>query len=601
MIEKIRIKNFKSIIDATIEFNDLIYVLAGQNEAGKSSILEALNAFENDIVDKENLNFEEESNGNTTQSIEVTYKIQDDYFYNQLELECFELIPENKRVLLNSKLFNIEKLKRLTKYTLTKSCNISDDSQNFSLSVNEEAFQIICSSVNGLPNDSDDVVNTLIKILRPIIDLKNYREDVEENIWQSSPSIKLFESSADLLPDSIYVEDIINKNESSGGFKAVKNFEKILGIDFEKISLQSDSIKKGNIEKYNNTITATFQEDWSQSISGDKKVEINFELNNDKSGKERIKFFIKSKDGVFLEPRRRSKGLIWFLSLWLELKASEKLNKIVFLFDEPGLSLHVKANAAMLKVFKKLSKKNHQIIYSTHSPSLIELDKLNNIGLVLNTEKEGTIVEGLTSSKIDSSFKRDALQPISEAMGLEPLKEFSILSRKNIIVEGLSDFWYFNAMAKILNRKNEYKFVPGIGVKSSKLYPLISFCIGYGLEWVLIMENGENPLATKSELLNHVFFNDENEINEKVKIIDFKEIEDMFSLSDLNLLNSKISLNSKKKPSEIIGKKKIIFARDFFSMVDKGLITKEKLQDSTIKNFENIFDFIDEKLYNIKT
>lgn len=192
------------------------------------------------------------------------------------------------------------------------------------------------------------------------------------------------------------------------------------------------------------------------------------------------------------------------------------------------------------------------------------------------------------------------MQPISEAMGLEPLKEFSILSRKNIIVEGLSDFWYYNAMAKILNRKNEYKFVPGIGVKSSKLYPLISFCIGYGLEWVLIMENGENPLDTRAELLNHVFFNDENEINEKVKIIDFKEIEDMFSLSDLNLLNLKTSLNSKKKPSEIIGKRKIIFARDFFSMADKGLITKDKLEDSTIKNFENIFDFIDEKLFNLK-
>ena len=445
------------------------------------------------------------------------------------------------------------------------------------------------------------VVNlTVFSTLSPIVDLTKQKSEIILSIWKSCPNIVFFDNIADLLPDEIYIDELIKGDAGQKGIKAVQNFEEIIGVDFVSLSKKSPVLKKGNIEKYNNSITATFQKDWKQKIAGENQAEINFELTYDETGKEKVLFYIKSKDGVYLQPRRRSKGLIWFLSLWLELKASEKYSNIVFLFDEPGQNLHVKACNDMMQVFKNLSKSGHQIIYSTHSPSLIELDKLHNIGLVLNTEKEGTIVEGLTSSKIDSSFKRDALQPISEAMGLEPLKEFSILSRKNIILEGLSDFWYYNAMAKILNRKNEYKFVPGIGVKSSKLYPLISFCIGYGLEWVLIMENGENPLATKAELLNHVFFNDENEINEKVKIIDFKEVEDMFSLSDLNLLDSKISINSKKKASEIIGKRKIIFARDFFSMVDKGLITKEKLQDSTIKNFESIFDFIDEKLFNIK-
>jgi predicted ATP-dependent endonuclease of OLD family len=116
----------------------------------------------------------------------------------------------------------------------------------------------------------------------------------------------------------------------------------------------------------------------------------------------------------------------------------------------------------MLKVFRNLVENGHQIIYATHTPSLIEIDKLHNIGLVVNTEDNGTVVESLTSSNIDSQHKRDALQPISEAMGLEPFNDFTIISKKNIILEGLSDFWYFKAMSIILNKKNEYKFVPGI-------------------------------------------------------------------------------------------------------------------------------------------
>lgn len=87
MIKKIHIKNFKSIVDTKIDFSEKIYVLAGQNEAGKSSILEAINAFELDTIDRENLNYDEENNGNLKQLISITYTTNDNFF-NELEIEC---------------------------------------------------------------------------------------------------------------------------------------------------------------------------------------------------------------------------------------------------------------------------------------------------------------------------------------------------------------------------------------------------------------------------------------------------------------------------------------------------------------------------------
>lgn len=598
MIKKIRIQNFKSIIDTTIDFNDNIFVLAGQNEAGKSSILEALNVFEDEIIDKENLNFEEESKGNLKQSVAITYSVNDKAFYECFEELCAKLVEESlKKTIPDFKLFNIEKLSKLKEFTLTRSINFEKDNE-FSLELNEPAFEIIKASLNGLPNENENIVTTLVKIIRPFIDIKSNRNNIILNLWKSCPDIILFDDVAELLPDYIYISDLINEDNNVKGYKAVKNIEAIIGINFISLSQKSTTLKKGSVESAHKSITATFQSDWKQKIAGNNQVEINFELGFDKTGKEIITFYLKSKDGVYLEPRRRSKGLIWFLSLWLELKASESSNKIIFLFDEPGLNLHVKANNDMLSVFKKLAKNGHQIIYSTHSPSLIELDKLHNIGLVLNTEKKGTVVEGLTSSLLDTTYKKDALQPISEAMGLEPFKEFSILSKKNIIVEGLSDFWYYKGISTILNRKNEYKFVPAIGVKSSKLFPLISFCIGYGLEWVLIVENGENPKNTKNELLDSVFLNDNEEMNKRIKTINFKEVEDMFTISDFKLLDSKIDINSKKQPSEIIGKRKIIFARNFFTQIENGNITIDNINPETIKNFEEVFDFIDIKLFS---
>lgn len=594
MISKIRIQNFKSIIDTTIDFNDSIYVLAGQNESGKSSILEAIHAFEDAILNRENLNYEEESKGNLKQFISITYQVNDKLL-QRFEKTCLELVKEEVRKEPNYKVFNIEKLSKLKEFTLTRVFDFENEQETrFSLELNDQAFNIIKSSINGEPNEKDDTLTTIVKILIPKIDINTNKKAVIENLWKSCPAIIFFDDVADLLPDEIYIDDLINIDETKKGIKAVKNFEEIIKIDFISLSRKSDVLKKGNIETLNNTITANFQKDWKQKIAGNNQVKLSFELSYDVTGKEKVSFFIKSKDGVYLQPRRRSKGLIWFLSLWLELKASETYNGVVFLFDEPGHNLHVKANNDMLEVFKNLSNKGHQIIYSTHSPSLIELDKLHNIGLVLNTENNGTIVEGLTTSKLDSTYKKDALQPISEAMGLEPLKDFSILSKKNVLIEGLSDFWYYQGMRKILNRNNDYKFVPGVGIKSSKIFPLISFCIGYGLDWLLVMDNGVNPKNTKKELLEVIFSNDEDEINKKVKLVEFEEIEDMFTINDIKLIDNKINTNTHKKNSEIIGNnRKILFSRKFFQLVENKFITKDKLSSQTVKNFEEVFNFID--------
>ncbi|MCF2141261.1 MAG: ATP-binding protein [Candidatus Lokiarchaeota archaeon] len=48
----------------------------------------------------------------------------------------------------------------------------------------------------------------------------------------------------------------------------------------------------------------------------------------------------------------------------------------MLLLDEPGLSLHAKAQNDFLKFINEKLASNHQVIYTTHSPFMIDPSKL---------------------------------------------------------------------------------------------------------------------------------------------------------------------------------------------------------------------------------
>jgi len=601
-ITKIRIKNFRSIKDSgDIEFVDNLFVLAGQNESGKSSILEAMEAYENENFNRDNVNFEEFQNDNNAQEICCTYTIDNiDSFVSGLESEIRDQFKVDAEDFLDTKKI----ANKLKYFTITK--EFDHESNSLSINTDTSVIDILKSSIKQRERSvvsNVDGEQRQESVQESIIDLEN--EDniktISKILFDLTPSILLFNDFSDLLPDKILISDLEAKNQKAQGYKAVKNLEKLLKKNFVDIAKLGILQKTSATNQEADQISITFQKDWKQKVYGNNEVKIKFQIEVDSTNnnQQTVFFYIETKDGVFLEPRKRSKGMIWFLSSWLELKAKENSNKLVILYDEPGLYLHIKAQKDMLNVFKRLTCNNgHQVIYSTHLSSLIDTDNLSNIGLVLNTKDSGTSVEGLTTSKINTHNKRDALQPVAEAMGLEPLKDFSILNNKNILLEGLSDFWYFMGMKEILNINEDYKFVPGIGIKANKIYPLISFCIGYGLGWLLIMDDGNNSKETRKEISNNIFGEQESEISEKVKIIEgVNGIENMFTCNDLKLINDNINCSSKESDmSKIVGSgRKIIFAKTFFQKVKNKEILEKNLDRTTIKKWKDIFEWIGEK------
>jgi hypothetical protein len=102
----------------------------------------------------------------------------------------------------------------------------------------------------------------------------------------------------------------------------------------------------------------------------------------------------------------RSRGFVWFFSFlaWYSRLKTTTQQRIILLLDEPGLSLHAKAQEDLLEYFEAELRGVHQLIYSTHSPFMVDPQHFERIRIVqdktidsdteLPPEEEGTKDQG---------------------------------------------------------------------------------------------------------------------------------------------------------------------------------------------------------------
>ena len=118
--------------------------------------------------------------------------------------------------------------------------------------------------------------------------------------------------------------------------------------------------------------------------------------------------------GRHMQMSERSNGLRWYLNLFVALRANHtKSNNVIFLMDEPGVHLHVDAQKKLLTLFTDLSKKENQVIYSTHSPTMIDTRKLYQIRAVENRSGQTVIHNAVNGDNIQGSSKVETLSPFS--------------------------------------------------------------------------------------------------------------------------------------------------------------------------------------------
>ncbi|WP_342667041.1 ATP-dependent nuclease [Pseudoxanthomonas dokdonensis] len=156
----------------------------------------------------------------------------------------------------------------------------------------------------------------------------------------------------------------------------------------------------------------------------------------------------------------RSAGFVWFFSFLAQFKQMrKKAPGAVILLDEPGLTLHGKAQADLLRYIIERLLPQHQVIYSTHSPFMVPVDRLEDVRVVEDVierdERNRPIVKGTKVSADVLTVDKDTLFPLQAHLGYEVTQSLFV-GANTLLVEGPSDILYLQAASHALKaRKRE--------------------------------------------------------------------------------------------------------------------------------------------------
>ena len=150
--------------------------------------------------------------------------------------------------------------------------------------------------------------------------------------------------------------------------------------------------------------------------------------------------------GVTLNFDERSSGFIWFFSflIWFYQARKHYGDNVIILLDEPGLGLHAKAQQDLLRYINAELAPRFQVIYTTHSPFMIDPEELLRVRTVEDVVVPGDEVEEYVGTKVGDrvlSTDADTRFPLQAALGYE-ITQTLFVGANTLLVEGPSDLLY---------------------------------------------------------------------------------------------------------------------------------------------------------------
>lgn len=592
---KFRIQNYKSIVDSgECYFSDRLTILAGKNESGKSSVLEALEDFHQDKTIREEAKRIEDPN--LLPEISVTFEID-----NSEINEVFEKIESDITISSNISITLTKRLEETITYTLDdESRKLIGIPDLYEISRKQvlNSIQKIEGHIKATDTDvkfpkfnkqflSDykTEVNTfktlnptLIEVAEEIINIDKASDDyyaseklcrkfINALVESKLPYFILFSSFDDKFPKSIPIASL-TKNVWAQDLEHVSNFT---------ISKMASTNQQEQVN-HEKTVNVDFSEKFDKYWTQDKiKLEVK------KDGQE-INFWVVENDKLYY-PSQRSKGQQWYLAFYVKIVARLQENKPnVILIDEPGLYLHAKAQKDLLQVLLQHTDDN-PVIFSTHSPYLITENNLENVRLIEKTEN-GTKILGKIHAH--STANKETLTPILTAIGLginDSIINFD--QKENVVVEGPEDVFYLQAFKALEYPEIKTNFVNGGGASNMGIVGTI--LEGWGANVCYLYDNDQgkkdgvkNLKAWKiaSEAIKTVLKKDGSTIIDIFSVSDFKTHILENETLDYTSSNSEYIKSLKPKPD------KVLLARKFLQKVKNGSV---ELNQETKDNITGLF------------
>ncbi len=507
-LKEYRVREFRSIWDSgPIEVDDQATCFVGKNEAGKTTVLTAL--YRTNPIRGSDAVFDETYDYPKREVEDYRFAVDNGDREEAVVVECtYEMEEADLTVVKDVFGPNVLKgktFKRSTyygesngKYVLT--CD--DDAARKHLASNPALSDDLRSALGAAGSwqnfesaledaEATDAVNALKELVGNVRKNKLSHYIFNNLIWPRAPKFLYFDEYYQMegqanLNALITREDNDQLLDSDYPLIGLINLAR---LDHRNLVATNNTVElKNKLQGAGNHLTQRIVKYWSQN----RHIQMRFDVRDAKAGdpegmQQGVNVWGEVYDSVHWATtplNNRSRGFVWFFSFlaWYEDVKRQGQN-VILLLDEPGLSLHGRAQADLLRYFD-LELSGHQLLYTTHSPFMIDPKKFEQVRIVqdlgidapepLPKERDGTKVLANVFDATD-----DSLFPLQGALGYE-IQQTLFVGPNSLIVEGVADMLYLRAVSGELEREGR---------------------IGLSEDWVITPVGGSGKVPTFVALL----------------------------------------------------------------------------------------------------
>lgn len=462
ILKSLRVQNYKCIEDSNEFSIEPIICLVGKNESGKTALLQSLCKLNPDIKEE----------GKFDELREYPRRIYSEY-RSQPKKEPANVLTTRWELEESDQEILIEKLgKNAFVDNIVEITKGYDNKTHYDLHINEKyildyyykKWQLDLGEIEKLENPN--TIIELIEKLESLETISDQQNDLLDDINEAIPNgdpvrlcinilnkklpTFLYFGSYYKLPGQISIDDLIKKRNENRLESKDRVFLALLdlaGTSLDKVNqiTQYEELK-AEMEAVSNRISHEIFDYWSQNSHLEVNCDFSRALEGDPAPYNTgIIFRIRIKNNrhkVTLSFDERSAGFVWFFSFLVWFSQLKKVygENLIILLDEPGLTLHGKAQADLLRYINDKLKPYYQVIYTTHSPFMIDPDNFLGIRTVEDVISE----RGFQGTKVgDRVFSTDAdtIFPLQAALGYE-ITQTLFIGKHVLLVEGPSDLLY---------------------------------------------------------------------------------------------------------------------------------------------------------------
>ena len=422
-LERVKIKNFRSIKEATVEFDPSCRVLVGKNESGKSNVLKALRLLDREYTpdndDKRTIRKGEKVLNPDGSDSYVAFVFT---LHKKESLKLFE-VAYSKASQLDSLQPYVGRLNGKAVTLSRLHAYFSEIEYRVNLQTGERHYIHPLTQSNDFkpiePNAYENPATDLYRVLS---------ESSEEVLSEHLPSVLFWNyKDDDVLPEKINLQSFRDDPDS---YPLLKNMFLLHGVGEDQIGMFIDNAMGNGITYLENQLAgiADAATDHLKSVWEERKNE-NIQFSLRPYGDFEITMNIKEDRWYKFEQRSDGfKRFVFFLLTLSFLAKTNRLRNTLLLLDEPSTGLHPSSERDLLDELIKISNENY-LVYSTHSIFMIDLKKIKRHYIVKRDDEITNVRETEKSRILDEEV-------LYKSLGFSFL---DILKLKNIIFEGWRD------------------------------------------------------------------------------------------------------------------------------------------------------------------